>query len=134
MSGKKQKPKKVPRLTREQSLSALPVRNTLVEYTRTEEGETEITIPRRKDLLGRLLGLIFFVPRKRKIVLESIGTDVWELCDGEHNVDQITDVLVKKYKLNRREAEASLTEYLRRLAKRRLIAFAIPKDMLEKKD
>jgi hypothetical protein len=132
--GAKQKPKRVPRLTREQSLSALPVRNTLVEYTRTEEDETELTIPRRTDLVGKLISLAFFVPRKRKIVLESIGTDVWELCDGEHNVDQITDTLVKKYKLNRREAEASLTEFLRRLAKRRLIAFAIPREMLEKKE
>jgi hypothetical protein len=132
--GRKQKPKRVPRLTREQSLSTLPVRNSLVEFTHTESGETEITIPRRTDVIGKLLAMVFFIPKKHKIVLESIGTDVWDLCDGEHNVDQISDALVKKYKLNRREAEASLTEYLRRLAKRRLIAFAIPKDVLEKKD
>jgi hypothetical protein len=43
------------------------------------------------------------------------------------------DALVKQHKLTRREVEASLTEYLRKLGKRRLIAFAVPKSILEKK-
>jgi len=119
-------------LTREQSLSALPVRNTLVEYCRTEEGEIEISIPRREDLIGKLMALAFFVPKKRKVVLEAIGTAVWEMCDGEHTVSQMIDVLEKQLKLTRREVEVSLTEYLRKLGKRRLIAFAVPKSMLEK--
>jgi len=121
-----------PKLTREQSLSALPVRNTLITYHRSEAGETELIIPRRSDWLGKLMAFAFFVPSERKIILESIGSDVWELCDGEHSVNQIVDALIEKHKLNRREAETSLTEYLRKLGKRRLIAFAIPKDILEK--
>ena len=127
------KKRRAPRLTREQSLNALPVRNTLVEYRRTEEGEIEISIPRREDLIGKLMALVFFVPKKRKVVLEAVGSDVWEMCDGQHTVSQIIDALVKKHKLTRREVEASLTEYLRKLGKRRLVAFAVPKAMLEKK-
>jgi hypothetical protein len=127
------KKRRVPRLTHEQSLGALPVRNTLVEYRRTEEGEIEISIPRREDLIGKLMALAFFVPKKRKVVLEAIGSAVWEMCDGEHTVSQMIDALVKQHKLTRREVEASLTEYLRKLGKRRLIAFAVPKSMLEKK-
>ena len=131
MSGQK-KIKRAPRLTREQSLGSLPVRNTLVTYQQLEDGETELTIPLRNDWVGKLLSFIFFVPKERKVILEAIGSDVWALCDGEHNVNQIVDTLAKKYKLNRREAEASLTEYLRRLGKRRLVAFAVPKSVLKK--
>ncbi|NIM05859.1 MAG: PqqD family peptide modification chaperone [Armatimonadetes bacterium] len=122
-----------PRLTRRQALSALPVRNQAFAVRRTENGETEITVPRRNDWLGKLLSLILLIPKERKIVLEAVGSEVWDMCDGAHTVSQMADALVKKHKLDRREAETSLTEYLRRLGKRRLIAFAIPKTALERK-
>jgi len=125
--------RRAPRLTRQQALSALPVRNLSLSSQRTENGETEITIPRREDWVGRLLVLIFFAPRERKVILEAIGSDIWEMCDGQHSVAQMVEALMAKHKLNRREAEASLTEYLRRLGKRRLIAFAIPKAVLERR-
>jgi hypothetical protein len=129
----KMKSRRAPKLTHEQSLNAFPVRNTLVQYQRTEEGEVEITIPRREDLLGKMMALVFFIPKKRKIILEAVGSDVWEMCDGQHTVSQIIDALVRKHKLTRREVEASLTEYLRKLGKRRLIAFAVPQSYMDKK-
>jgi hypothetical protein len=125
------KPQKAPRLTREQSLSALPVRNTLITARVLENGETELTVPRRDDWLGNAIARLLFAPRTRRVVLDSIGSFIWELCDGEHDVRQITEALAAKYKLTHREAETSLTEYLRTLGRKRLIAFAIPKDVLE---
>jgi hypothetical protein len=125
------KSRRAPRLTREQSLGALPVRNALVSYRRTEGDEMEITVPRRNDWLGKLIAVVFMAPKDRKVVLDRIGADMWELCDGQHTVQAMVDSLVAKYKLNRREAEASLTQHLRNLGKRRLIAFAIPKDAVE---
>jgi len=121
-----------PRLTRQQALSALPVRNQVLSVRRLENGDTEITIPRREDWVGKLLAFCFFVPKERKVVLEAIGSAVWEMCDGEHTVSQIAAALVKMHKLGRREAETSLTEYLRRLGRRRLIAFVVPKPALER--
>jgi hypothetical protein len=125
--------RKAPRLTRRQALSAWPVRNQAFEARRTREGETEITIPRRNDWLGKLLAFLFFVPRERKVVLEPIGSEVWDLCDGKHSVSEIAEALMKKHKLDRREAETSLSEYLRRLGRRRLVVFAIPRSSLEAK-
>ena len=125
--------RKEPKLTREQAMSSLPLRNQALVTRRLGNGETEITVPLRSDWLGKLLAFIFFVPRERKIVLETIGSAVWERCDGQHSVAQIAESLAKQHKLSRREAELSLTEYLRRLGKRRLIAFAVPKAAGEQK-
>ncbi len=123
----KQSKSRPPRLTRQQAFGAFPVRNQAVSARRTEEGETEITLRRREDWVGKIFSLVLFVPKERRIVLETIGTDVWDLCDGNHSVAQIADRLVAKHKLTRREAEASLAEYLRRLGKKQLIGFVVPK-------
>jgi len=120
-------PNKAPRLTRQQSLGALPVRNPVVTARKLDNGDAELTIPRREDWKGKLLSWVFYIPKERRIILEGIGAEVWEMCDGEHSVTQMIALLVKKYKLSPREAEASLVEYLRRLGKRKLIAFALPK-------
>jgi hypothetical protein len=118
---------KAPRLTRQQSLNARPVRNPAVQARKLDNGDAELTIPRREDWLGKLLSWVFYIPKERRVILEGIGAEVWELCDGEHNVTQMIALLVKKYKLSSREAEASLVEYLRSLGKRKLIAFALPR-------
>jgi len=86
-----------------------------------------LTVPRRADWVGRVLAFAFAVPKERRIVLDRVGADIWELCDGEHTVDGIIAALSEKYKLNRKEAEVSLTSYLRQLGRRGLIGFAVPK-------
>jgi hypothetical protein len=115
-----------PKISREQALGSLPVRNSLVEWRDTDDGEVEITIRPRKDRFARVLRVIFPPPREKKIQLDEVGAEVWRLCDGETSVEQIIRRMAKRYKLNRKEAETSTTEYLRRLGKRRLVGFAIP--------
>ena len=51
-----------------------------------------------------------------------MGSDVWEMCDGELTVDALTKAVCAKYRLNRRQGEASVTAYMRMLAERRLLA------------
>jgi hypothetical protein len=119
--------RKKPKLTRRQALSALPVRNALVTAENLENGEKAITIPRRKDLLARILALIFAVPKQRRVVLDAVGADIWEECDGSHTVADIIAALAEKYRLDRKEAEVSVTAYMRQLGKRGLIAFAVPR-------
>jgi len=114
-------------LSREQALGALPLRNQALSYRMNEDNEAEVTIKRRDDWVGKLFARFFYVPKERKVVLESIGTEVWELCDGQHTVEEIARELAKRHKLTLREAEVALTQYLRTLGKKRLIVFAVPK-------
>ena len=118
-------------LTREQAFEARPVRNPALKWRVNDEDFIEVIVPRRKDLFGRARGFLFFVPESRPITLDEVGTRVWNLCDGEHTVQDIVKALSSDYKLQRREVEVSLTEYLRTLGKKGMIGFLVPKEALE---
>ncbi len=118
-------------LTREQILHIWPVRNPALKTYFSEDGLVTFELPRRKDWMGKLLGFLFSVPESKPVQLDEVGTFVWNLCDGDHTVGDIVAALTAEYKLNRREAEVSLTQYLQQLAKRGIIAFAIPREIAE---
>lgn len=81
------------------------------------DGTVTLTVP-RTDWVGRLLRWLTARPLKRRIELDEIGSLVWKLCDGQHTVGEIADALVQRYQLMRREALASLAEFLTQLRKR----------------
>jgi hypothetical protein len=64
---------------------------------------------------------LFVAPPYKQVVLDEVGSDVWNLCTGDNDVDTIVKTLARKYKLGRREVELSLANYLRTLAQRGLI-------------
>ena len=119
--------KRQPRISKQRALDSYPIRNQAVEWT-SKGDETVLVLRRREDRVGRLLDLFFVVPKERKLQLDPVGSYVWRQCDGRHTVQQLIDDLARKYKLNRKEAEVSLTEFLRQLGRKKLIAIAVPKD------
>ena len=119
--GSKNKP------TRAQVLAARPLRNPGVVWEREKRNEDQpsvvvLQIPRRHDRIANLAARLLKLPEYRKVELDEIGSDVWEMCDGDTSVDALTRAVCTKYRLNRRQAETSVTAYLRQLAERRLIA------------
>lgn len=120
-----------PQLTRDQAFEARPVRNPSLKWRVNDEECVEVIIPRRQDRAGRVMGWVFAVPESRPVLLDEVGTFIWNLCDGENTVADLIQALCDEYKLGRREVEVSLTEYLRMLGKRGMIAFLLPKDQEE---
>ncbi|MCC6484301.1 MAG: PqqD family protein [Armatimonadetes bacterium] len=106
--------------TREQLLSARPTRNENLRWFK-EDGEVNLFIPRRKGRFGDLAGRLFRLPDEKQLVLDRVGSGVWELCDGVHNVKDILLYVQQRHKLSRREAEVSVSTYLKILAERALI-------------
>jgi len=112
----------------------------MVEWKRDEEGKVRITIPLKKSSKnegrrprrGGFFSRLFPEPEERRIQLDEIGSDVWELCNGERTVKDIVDHLCEKYKLLPREVEVPLNSYLNSLVKRGLIGFILPKDLEER--
>lgn len=118
--------KKRPQLSREQVMRSRPVRNVLLQWTRGADGKVVITIPRRQDWVGRIANIFFAIPKTRQLILDDeVGSTVWTICDGEHTISSIVDHLCKTYQLTRKEAEVSVTEFLRQLGRRRLVGFAV---------
>lgn len=108
-------------VSRQDVLRARPLRNPVVSWERNDQGETILHIPLQKGRVLNALRWFFPAPDKKQLVLDEIGGDMWELCDGTKTIDEIRRHLSQKYRLERREAEASTIEYLRQLAKRRLV-------------
>ncbi|MBM3459557.1 MAG: PqqD family protein [Armatimonadetes bacterium] len=121
------------RVTRAQVLEAVPFRNNQIEWELQEpEGKAEtggpvviLRVPRRQDRLGKLLLRVFEAPVHKQVVLDELGTDVWQMCDGATSVDDLIRALARKHKLERREVEVSLTAYLRTLAQRGYIGLRL---------
>jgi len=120
---------KTPKLTRQQSLASVPVLNQLITIERTEEGKAILNVPRERTRAVRMMGKLFKLPPYKRIELDELGTYTLELCDGTNTVADVIARFAKKFRLNRREAEVSILTYLGTLAKRGIIAFAVPKHL-----
>lgn len=109
-------------------LASRPARNEALKWEKNEAGEAQITVIRQDNWKIRLLSKIFYIPKQRRITLDELGTEVWQMCNGRTTVAQMIDALSERYKLNRKEAEVSLLAYLRTLAQKRFIGFLIAEE------
>ncbi|MEM3018963.1 MAG: PqqD family protein [Candidatus Bathyarchaeia archaeon] len=132
---RKKKEAEVPPITREQFLQLVPVRNPALKWKRYRTGEVYIILegprrPARQGLVSKLFPAASS-PRTKRIILDKIGSFVWDLCDGKNTIDDIITKLSETHKLTRREAEIPLRAYLQNLAKRGFIG-VLPKEALAK--
>ena len=111
-------------------LNSRPARNELLEWEKTDSGEARITVVRQETWKVRMLSKLFYVPRERKITLDEVGSEVWQMCDGRTTVAQMIDALREKYKLDRKEAEVSLLSYLKTLGQKRFVGFVLEGEQL----
>ena len=125
--------RKKPQLSREQSLSAIPIQNNAVSVSRDDAGLVSISIPRKDSWWVNALSRVFFVPEEKRVGLDEIGSYVWDLCDGKNDVRSIIGQFQKEYRLNRKEAELSMLNYLKMLAKKKLIGLLIKEPQQGKK-
>jgi len=107
-------------------MKSFPVRNQLITWEIDDKGEAALVVPQKDKLWVRFASKFFMLPNKRVIVLDSIGTYVWQMCDGKHTISQIIKEVQKQYQLTRKEAETSLFTFMQQLGKRNFIGFAIP--------
>ena len=88
-------------------LKVKPARNPYVSWKKTKKGVRIST-------------------NEKKIILDKIGTTVWEACDGENTVKDIAQILHEKYNMAMSEAETSLSEYFEQLVKKGLVVLLTP--------
>jgi hypothetical protein len=111
--------------SREDALECTPVKNDRVEESRLDNGELQLSYPvaSRPWLAG-------FFRRGRgkseetylkKLQLDALGTEVWELLDGGSRVRDVIRQFAARHRLQQREAELAITRFLRELGKRGLI-------------
>ena len=113
-------------LSRVQALGHKPVKSRKISETRLETGEVIIEYPlavrpliaavaRRLGKTGEDLIQI------KKLQLDALGTSVWDLVDGSRSVRQIIQIFAETHRLENREAEVSVTRFIRELGQRGLL-------------
>ncbi len=130
---RRKKKEKGPEIPRSEFLQMKPVRNPMLRWERNQQGNFSLFIPlqrqEEKKKRGReILSKLAPPPKEKEIQLDKVGSIVWELCDGEKNVQEIVEHLHEKYKLLPTEAEVSLNAYFNELSKRGLVGFILPEE------
>ena len=117
-----------PPFTKRDLLAARPIRNPMIEWEKSEEGSIILYVKQKPSKVEKLIAGRSTRKRIKRIVLDEVGSFVWELCDGKHTVQDIIKALAEKYKLRRIEAERSLIEFLKMLSQRMLVGFLVGKE------
>lgn len=114
-----------PQVDRQAVMTLRPGRNSLLTWEQRESGETLLTVPQNDQVnrLTKAMAKWLRVPTERKVELDEVGGYVWELCDGSRTVESIVQMTGKQFKMNRREAEVSVTMFLQMLHERNFIGF-----------
>lgn len=112
-------------ITREEALKSTPVKSAEVKEERLETGEVLLTYPVTiRPWIGGLIrqfGGDADRVQLKKLHLDELGTAVWDLMDGRRSVRRVIQGFAGKYQLHIKEAEVSVTRFLRELGRRGLI-------------
>ncbi len=114
-----------PVVDRQGALTLRPGRNSQLTWEKQDEGKTMLTVPinEKAGKLAQLLAKWLRAPAERHVELDEVGGYVWELCDGSNTVEAIVQKTGREYKMNRREAEVSVTMFLQMLHEKNYIGF-----------
>ncbi len=112
-------------LSRTKALEYTPVRSRQISEVRLDSGEVIIEYPLIVKpwiaAVAKRLGGLQEKKQTKKLQLDVMGTSVWDLVDGERSVRMIIQIFAKTHRLENREAEISVTSFLRQLGQRGLL-------------
>lgn len=116
------------------SLACRPTKNPEVRETPLDSGELLLAYPVRVrpwfGSLARRLGAPAVEVQTRRLQLDTLGTAAWRLLDGERTVAAVVRAFAREFQLHPREAEVSVTRFLKELGKRGLIGLKAPPEQL----
>ena len=112
-------------LSRTKALEYTPVKSRQISEIRLESGDVVIEYPLIVRpwiaAVARRLGGPQNRKQTKKLQLDALGTFVWDLVDGKRSVRMIIQIFAKAQRLENREAEVSVTSFIRELGQRGLL-------------
>jgi len=112
-------------ISRARALDCVPVRNPQITEQKNDNGEVCLAYQVRvrpwfQNIVRKISGRPDAVI-ERKLQLDSLGTVVWQMINGQRRVREIIKDFQAMHKLNSREAEISVTAFLKDLGRRGLV-------------
>ncbi len=119
------KKKNEPRLSRAAALLHRPAKSLHITESRLESGEVlleyPLTVRPWLAAVAKRLGRSDQIVQTKKLQLDAMGTAVWDLVDGKRSVRRIVQIFAEDHRLENREAEVSVTSFIRELGQRGLL-------------
>lgn len=111
--------------TRREALDCIPVKNRYVQEERLHNGDVlvryPVTVRPWMGVLARWVGAGTASPRTAKLQLDRLGSGVWAMLDGRTPLRRIAAAFAETHRLERKEAEVAVTQFVRELGRRGLI-------------
>ena len=112
-------------LSRSEALEYTPVKSRQISEFRLESGEVIIEYPLIVRpwiaAVAKRLGGLQDRKQTKKVQLDALGTSVWDLVDGKRSVRMIIQIFARTHRLENKEAEVSVTSFIRQLGQRGLL-------------
>jgi hypothetical protein len=119
-------------ISRLAALNCTPVKNNHVQEMRLETGVVLLMYPAAlRPWIAGLIRRFGRQPQKpvtKKLQLDELGSHVWDLIDGRRTVQRLIKQFAEKYQLHSKEAEVSVTQFLRELGRRGIIGLQEPNE------
>ena len=110
------------RISVDEFLASVPYRNEAMEVEPVGKGLLLSVPVRRPRWLVPPLSWVLPWSGYRRVELDEPGTEVFNLCDGKRSVEEIIETFAENHKLSFREGQVAVTQFLRELLKRGIIA------------
>lgn len=112
-------------ISRKDAMRCIAIKNPEVIETRLDSGVIMISYPvKAKPWIAKLADRLAKNKNStfiKKLELDELGTKAWDMINGTRTVEDIINVFAEDLQLHKREAEASVTQFIRELGKRGLI-------------
>ena len=112
-------------ISRTEALKSIPVKNMDVAEIRLESGDVLLNYPVGiRPWMAKIISHLGGNPDKKqikKLQLDMLGTSVWDQLDGKRSVRQVIQQFTHNHQMHPKEAEISVTQFLRDLGKRGII-------------
>ena len=109
-------------------MEAVPMLNSAARVERLPDGTMKAYVKKlRPWYMKPPLSWMMQRRPERCLLLDRLGTEVWELCDGTRNVESVVDSFAERHGLSFHEARAAVTTYLKMLIQPGVLAIAMKK-------
>jgi hypothetical protein len=113
-------------MSRAAALNCRPAKSVHITESRLETGEVFLEYPLTvrpwlAAVAKRLGKSRDDVVQIKKLQLDAMGTAVWDLVDGHRSVRRIVKIFAETHRLDNKEAEVSVTSFIRELGQRGLL-------------
>ena len=115
-------------ISTQRMLLAVPTPNRAVEVKRGERSVV-LSVPiKPRWWMGPPLSWVLPYRDRRRVQLDSLGAQVWDLCDGRTTLERIIDRFADLHRLRFHEARLSVMAFIRMLVERNMVVLVFTDD------